>query len=243
VCGACGYERDLSVRTVSEALALQDHFEGSARSPSGSEAAWPKRASLVATAIRNLCPSGGRILDVGCNTGLNLFALGPGWEKYGIEPSRALAEVARAFSGATIFQTSVEDFHWQGPKFDVVMSLAVIEHVFDPRSFVEKLLDLLRPGGILVLMTGDKDSYTARKMGSRWPLYVSPDHISFFSAKSVRQLLSRCECRVVKEEWRFMYFHWGLGPVTLRFLMKLMEVAGFVKWPWHDLYYVYCRKA
>jgi len=241
-CPDCGYERDLSIKSVTDSLALQAHFGGPARVPKPSEARWPRRPSLVGATIRKLCPTLASVLDVGCNNGLNLLGLGPVSRKYGIELSPTLADVARRFAGAIVFQTPIEDFDWKEQQFDVVMSLAVIEHVYDPKYFVGKLLNVLRPGGVLVLMTGDRESYTAKKLGHTWPLYVSSDHVSFFSARSIRRLLNRLDCEILREEWRFMYFHNGRGNAISRFAMKSLEISGLVKWPWHDLYYVYARK-
>jgi len=242
-CATCGYERDISIRSLSDALAIQGRFSTETpRVPRPTEAFWPRRPSLVGATIRKLCPNLRTALDVGCNAGLNLFALGPAIHKFGIEMSPTLADVATKFSGASVFQTPIEEFDWKGEPFDVVMSFAVIEHVYDPKAFVGRLLTFLRTGGVLILMTGDRESYTARKLGDAWPLYISSDHVSFFSAKSVRNLLCRFDCEILREEWRFMYFHNGLGNVFSRLAMKTFEIGGLVRWPWHDLYYIYGRK-
>jgi 2-polyprenyl-6-hydroxyphenyl methylase/3-demethylubiquinone-9 3-methyltransferase len=53
-----------------------------------------------------------------------------------------------AYRAATAEQLVAE-----GLTFDAVLSLEVIEHVTDPRTFVASLAALVRPGGLLVLST------------------------------------------------------------------------------------------
>ena len=46
------------------------------------------------------------------------------------------------------------DFHQlQLPQFDVVVSLAVIEHVADVRQFAARLVECCKPGGVILVMT------------------------------------------------------------------------------------------
>jgi len=68
--------------------------------------------------------------------------------------------------------------------FDVITAFAVIEHMSDPGFLLRWSFDHLKPGGILIVMTGDRESSTAQAMDADWPLYYSIEHLSFFSARS-----------------------------------------------------------
>jgi SAM-dependent methyltransferase len=74
--------------------------------------------------------------------------------------------------------------------FDVAVLWDVIEHVPQPRELVCEIARVLRPGGLIALSTGDVRSWLARLSGPRWHLYTLPEHLSFFSPATIRQLLN-----------------------------------------------------
>jgi SAM-dependent methyltransferase len=100
-------------------------------------------------AIEQLKASG-TVLDVGCANGYLLAQLSSSYGKYGIEVNPlAMAEAEAA--GLTILSDDIfsVDAKYNG-RFDVVTSIATLEHVKDFRGAVEKCLDLLKPDGFLI---------------------------------------------------------------------------------------------
>ena len=80
----------------------------------------------------------GRVLDVGCGTGLLADWIPP--EKYlGVDPDEPSLAEARQRNGCHQFTSSlpcVEKCY----RFDTVVAVAVIEHVSDPLDFMRKLV-------------------------------------------------------------------------------------------------------
>jgi hypothetical protein len=64
----------------------------------------------------------------------------------------------------------------------------VIEHVYEPRAFLDRLVGLLRPGGALVLGTPDGGGPWRRAMGPRWPSYKLPEHVTFYNRRTLARL-------------------------------------------------------
>lgn len=96
-----------------------------------------------------------RLLEVGCGTGwlTKIAVTRLGAEATGIDLSPAAIELARvACPEAEFVCGNFSATGLQGP-FDVVVSADVIGHVPDHGEFIENVASLLRPGGILVLMT------------------------------------------------------------------------------------------
>jgi 2-polyprenyl-3-methyl-5-hydroxy-6-metoxy-1,4-benzoquinol methylase len=136
--------------------------------------------------------AGGRLLDVGCGPGLLLDeARRRGYDTVGLELSRASAAHARDALGLDVRELALEDFADEAdpPGFDVVVLADVLEHLDDPVGGVARCAALLRPGGVLCVVTPDPSSATARLAGARWWGYV-PAHTCLLPRTTLRELLA-----------------------------------------------------
>ena len=73
--------------------------------------------------------------------------------------------------------------------FDVVAASDVIEHTRSPKDFLEKAYALLRPGGLIFLVTPSLDSWSRKLLGNRWMEY-KVEHLFYFGQKSLSRLLT-----------------------------------------------------
>lgn len=156
------------------------------------------RQRTFANALKSFPPGRGRLLDVGCNTGVFLEqARIAGFECYGIEPSHFAARRAREAKGFDVFCGAVPcELPWK-EKFDVITLWDVIEHVDDPMATAMFLRDSLKPGGRLHLSTMDIGSLYARISGRSWP-WLMKMHVHYFSRRTIEALLLRAGFTKVK---------------------------------------------
>lgn len=140
---------------------------------------------------------GGSLLEIGCGFGYLLDEARPYFERqYGTDYS------ANAVRSARQFATEV----WLGgigsvPEsklFDCVIATHVIEHVYDPRAFVEGLVGRLKPGGSALIAAPDFGSFWRKIMGIRWPSFKFPEHILYFDANSLCKLMRESGLSSVK---------------------------------------------
>ena len=93
--------------------------------------------------------------------------------------------------GQQVFQGRFEDFETTD-KFHLIMALNIIEHVEQPDKFLEKIVTLLAPGGLVVLQTPNYDSLDARLFRHRnWGGLHCPRHWLLFTRKSLQALSER----------------------------------------------------
>lgn len=145
--------------------------------------------ALSRTIVSRL-PKNARVLDVGANFGSTLLSLPKSYQLEGIELSRSASEAAGKNTRLTIHNCSIDDF--DGDKlYDAVFALAVIEHVPSPLNLLSKINRMLKPGGLLVLMTGDYQSWYAQNQADKWNLYHCDGHLHFFSALSLELTLRK----------------------------------------------------
>jgi SAM-dependent methyltransferase len=135
---------------------------------------------------------GGRLLDVGSAHGFFLAAARPhGLAGVGVDPVAECAEVARRELDVEVRTGTIEEIDLPPASFDVATLFDVVEHLEDPRAALQRVRELLRPGGLLVVETGDRDALLSRACGSRWYFYDPPQHVTFFSRRSLAALLER----------------------------------------------------
>lgn len=134
-------------------------------------------------------PGGGRqLLDVGCYTGVFVeVAAQRGWDAWGLEPSAWAIEIGRA-RGLKIVQGTLGSMNLPFGAFDVVTMWDVIEHLYDPMVDLQRVCELIRPGGWIVIHTMDIDSLLARVMGARWP-WLMQMHLYYFSRQTMATML------------------------------------------------------
>jgi 2-polyprenyl-3-methyl-5-hydroxy-6-metoxy-1,4-benzoquinol methylase/ribosomal protein S27E len=157
-----------------------------------------------ARVIERWFPHSGRVLDIGCAAGYFLRVLRErGWDVQGIEPSSAIARVARESLGPDrihqgTLESCVGSARFAPRSFDLVTMWDVLEHLPDPARALEHATGWLRIGGRMILETQDVDSFAARTLGRRWHHYKQPEHLHHFSRRSITDLLERHGLRVLE---------------------------------------------
>lgn len=169
--------------------------------------------------------AGARLLDLGAAYGYAVDeAATLGWAAYGMEISHSVALRARRTIPGRILAGDGLALPFGDQSFDLVTLWDVIEHLRDPHAAVEEVARVLRPGGRLVLTTGDVRSLAARLSGSRWHLYTLPEHLFFHSRESLRVLLEMHDLTV--ESVRAEGSRYSLGYLVERLRKSLFGWDG-----------------
>lgn len=128
----------------------------------------------------------GRFLDVGCSVGSMLAAAGNrGWDVSGIEPNPVSAEICRK-KNINVYMNFLDEEYSEkySEYYNAVYIGDVIEHVENPLKTISLALKMLKPNGVLMIVTPDFDSYTARIFQIK-PL----EHILYFNSSSIKNMM------------------------------------------------------
>ncbi|MHB8524811.1 MAG: class I SAM-dependent methyltransferase [Candidatus Acidiferrales bacterium] len=155
---------------------------------------WRKQRELIA---KN--KQGGAILDIGCSSGGFLGTMAGGsWKLFGIEMEAQTAEKAKSATGAEVFVGDALDAPFPAESFDVITCFDVLEHVYEPRRFLVKVLEWLKPGGIFYAALPNIDSWEARLLGTYWYGLELPRHLFHFSPRSLRYAMTSVGFQEIK---------------------------------------------
>lgn len=134
----------------------------------------------------------GRILEVGCGSGLFLQELAlAGYDVEGVDISATDVTYARERLGLRAFEGAVQDLPIEENRYDAVLLMSVLEHIPAPLDAARRVLRVLKPGGWIVLALPVIDSWQSRLLKARWcAITEAPRHLMVPSAEGVRRLLA-----------------------------------------------------
>jgi 2-polyprenyl-6-hydroxyphenyl methylase / 3-demethylubiquinone-9 3-methyltransferase len=148
--------------------------------------------------VRSLnCLSGLRVVDIGCGAGLLCEPLSRlGAQVIGVDPSSSNIAAAKLHADrghlsidyrcTTVEQMDVRE------RFDIVLAMEVVEHVTDVGVFLKRCAAMLKPGGMMVVSTLNRNwkSFALAIVGAeyvlrwlprgtyQWDKFVTPDELA-----------------------------------------------------------------
>lgn len=138
----------------------------------------------------------GRLLDFGCGSGSFLARMHQqGWKVTGLDASEAAVQRVRelglhALTG-TLPHPALDD-----GSFDVVTMWQALEHVHEPMPVLQAACRVLAAGGKLIVAVPNLDSLAFRWFGAAWNGLDLPRHLTHFTPRTLRQMLTRAGFRV-----------------------------------------------
>ena len=134
----------------------------------------------------------GKLLDVGCGSGkfLNNMRL-TGWEVEGVDFDPKAVELARTKYSINAHLGSLESIRFADNSFDAITMSHVVEHVFNPVALLQECYRILKPGGKLIALTPNINSWGHQKFKNNWRGLEPPRHFHLFSQITLRKCASK----------------------------------------------------
>ena len=184
----------------------------------------------------------GRLLDVGCGTGLFLaVARRRGWKPFGLDECAEATRHAREHFGLEVWDGEFADFASGGRQFDAITGWDIVEHSRAPVELLRAMRRCLAPGGVVGLATPNQRSVLDLIAGSFYRLtggrltaalekFYIDQHFLYFTEQTLAQALGRAglavvECRRELTDLRRLSFSPPMRLV-LNTLFAVSRVAG-----------------
>ena len=155
------------------------------------------------TKIRDLLSrykKSGKVLDIGCATGLLLDVFSTSFETYGVEPSEWSRK--RCDQKHKVVP-SLEQL--SNKRYDVITLLGVIEHLQHPGLMISTISEMLAEDGFFLIYTGDVEAILPKVMGKKWWWYQGM-HLHYFSRSTLERMLDRYGIDILEYRNMPLYF-------------------------------------
>jgi ubiquinone/menaquinone biosynthesis C-methylase UbiE len=197
-----------------------------------------------------------RCLDIGCGTGALLKELTPLTEElWGLDlaPPALSYCVERGFPEDHLILGTADNTPFNDNYFDVITAIGIIEHLDDDDKFLKEVYRILRPGGVLILLTSSfaylwsehdeanqhKRRYFLKNLEGRLRANhfetITFSHFNFFLFPVIAPilLLNRLFRKKDREARRIMPRPpWPINQALIQLLSLESFLMSLVRFPW-----------
>ena len=139
---------------------------------------------------------GGRLLDIGCGNGTELYKLKlMGWEVCGVEIDAEASETARS-KGLSVFTGDLLGANYPDHFFDVVRMSFVLEHLPNPKEVLREIKRILMPTGRIYISLQNARSLNYWLFRRWWFSLDVPRHLFSFTPNTIQRLLSILDLKI-----------------------------------------------
>lgn len=165
--------------------------------------------------------NGKKILDIGCNHGIQLIpAYNDGWEIFGIDlNAHAIRDCQKYLPSANFGVSTIEDVTFSDEFFEKIQTFHVLEHVYDPVAFLKKTRSLLKKGGELEIRIPNGGSLEMKVWGKYSSQSWVPFHINMFDPQTIKLVL---------EKAGFTDIRIGTNPIPWWWILSFRQWRGTI---------------
>jgi SAM-dependent methyltransferase len=179
----------------------------------------------------NAMQDGAAILDYGCSTGRLLAPMTKRFACYGFDINPVAAQLA-ADAGIHILTSA--DIGSKSPELDCVVLVDVFEHLLKPVETLKELANHLKPGGKLIIATGNGDAPICRLDPAQFWYFRIIEHVCMLDRKHAEFLgavTGWFECshyetplreRIYQALRHFGYRRIANGPAAIKKLIRFV---------------------
>jgi SAM-dependent methyltransferase len=163
------------------------------------------------------------LLEIGCGNGFFLEeALTRGYRTVrGVEPSAQAVSKADPKVRDSIVCEMMRPGVFPAATFDVVCLFQVFDHISDPGPLLDECLNVLKPGGLALILNHNIESFSARILGERSPI-IDIEHTYLYSPRTLSRLAKAHGFQIEKTGAVWNHYR-------LRYLVRLVPFSPATK--------------
>lgn len=138
--------------------------------------------------------------DIGAGVGLFLEELKkklPDCYCVAIEPSTEMADICSNKKLDTK-RMCLEEIKGMEENFDLLTAFELLDHLYEPISFLEKVYSLLKPGGYMFLTTLNCRGFDILLLWEKSKIVIPPLHLNFFNMESLKYLMIKAGFEIIE---------------------------------------------
>jgi len=135
----------------------------------------------------------------------------PGVETFAPGASREVSVAFRNTNGVPVVCGDLEHAPLRPGVCAAISMFHVLEHLYDPRAYLQSARELLGPKGRLIVQVPNAASWQFQLLGPRWNGVDVPRHLTDFRARDLEALLAAAGFEVLRRK----YFSWRDNPAGL----------------------------
>ncbi|HUO31384.1 MAG TPA: class I SAM-dependent methyltransferase [Bryobacteraceae bacterium] len=148
------------------------------------------------------CGESGAVLDVGCGGGLFPRMLRErGFAAVGLDSSSEAAAIAWHGNGVPVLCGDLAQAPLGAASCAGITMFHVLEHLYDPRAYLDAARVLLKPNGRLIVQVPNAACWQFRLLGARWNGVDAPRHLTDFRARDLEAMLGAAGFEVVRRKY------------------------------------------
>ena len=153
------------------------------------------------TKIENIVQSKENFLEIGCGNGFLLeVAIKMGWKNVtGIEPSFEAISLANKMVKNKIIHSTFESKNFKNNYYNLIFFAMLIEHVPDINKFLSGVYDILKPGGIVIVISHNERHFLSRLLKNKHPI-INDEHNYVFGKKTLEKIFIKNKFRNITIE-------------------------------------------
>jgi len=137
--------------------------------------------------------TGGSLLEIGAGYGYLLQQARPYFNQLSGTDFDAVAVENIRQQGFQAFLGGIEALPTQA-RYEVIVATGVIEHIYQPVDFVNKVRKHLTASGWLILATPQINGFWFWLQGKRWSSFKIPEHVTYYDRHTLNRLYQQCGC-------------------------------------------------
>ncbi|MGD8370856.1 MAG: class I SAM-dependent methyltransferase [Syntrophobacterales bacterium] len=138
-----------------------------------------------------------RFLEIGCGSGDLLARMQKsGWQTEGVDFDPVAVEIARS-KGLAVRLGDLVSQDYPNHQFDCIYMGHVIEHAHAPLELLKECYRILKPGGVLLILTPNAKGFGHKRFEGSWRGLEPPRHLFVFSPRNLRQAAAQADFQIM----------------------------------------------